>query len=250
MSRSLFGNFIFAFTSLLFLNEIRGAELALDEVIAKNTEAMGGKEKIESVRAVEVSLHIKDPGFEVDAIYRAARPGQMRIDILASGKQVYMERFDGERGWQWQGGNDEKEEGAVPTAALRHGVELPGNLFGLHEMQQRGHRLELAGREKIEGSDYFAVQVTFADAYQSLLLIDPNTWRITRRRDHRALHPDVDPTPTTIEVRKSDWRQVDGVWFAFAGEDVDLQTGKVLETTTVKEVKVNPPVDPAIFSKR
>jgi hypothetical protein len=174
----------------------------------------------------------------------------MRIDILADGKSVYMERFDGERAWQWQGGNEEKEEGPVPSAALRHGVELPGNLFGLHEMQQRGHRLELTGREKIDGLDYFAVRVTFADGYQSLLLIDPQTWRITRRRDHRALHPDVDPTPTTIEVRKSDWRQVDGVWFAFAGEDVDLQTGKVLETTTVKEVKVNPPLDPAIFTKR
>ena len=65
----------------------------------------------------------------------------------------------------------------------------------------------------------------------------------------RALHPDVDPTTTTIEARKSDWRQVNGVWFAFAGEDVDLKTGKVIETTTVKEIKLNPPIDAAIFTK-
>ena len=224
------------------------ASLTLDQVIARNTEAMGGREKIEAVQAVEVSLHIKDPGFEVDGVYFAARPGRMRIDIMADGKRVYMERFDGDKGWQWNG-KEEKEEGATPTAALRHGVELPGNLFGLHEMQTRGHRLELSGREQIDGVEYYVIHVTFADGYETSLFVDPQTWRITRRRDVRALHPDADPTTTTIESRKSDWRQVNGVWFAFAGEDVDLKTGKVIETTTVKEIKVNPPIDAAMFTK-
>ncbi len=224
------------------------ASLTLDQVIARNTEAMGGREKIEAVQAVEVSLHIKDPGFEVDGVYYAARPGRMRIDIMADGKRVYMERFDGDKGWQWNG-KEEKEEGATPTAALRHGIELPGNLFGLHEMQARGHRLELSGREQIDGVEYYVIHVTFADGYETSLFVDPRTWRITRRRDVRALHPDADPTTTTIESRKSDWRQVNGVWFAFAGEDVDLKTGKVIETTTVKEIKVNPPIDAAMFTK-
>src|SRR5215472_7512747 len=62
--------------------------LTLDDVIARNTDAMGGKEKIESLRSVEISLHIKDPTFEVDGIYHAARPGKMRIDIMAAGNGV------------------------------------------------------------------------------------------------------------------------------------------------------------------
>ena len=209
---------------------------------------MGGQAKVESVQSIEVSLHIKDPGFEVDGIYQAARPGRMRIDIMSGGKCVYMERFDGEKGWQWSG-KEEKEEGATPTGALRHGVELPGNLFGLHEMQKRGHRLELAGREKIDDVDYYVLHVTFADGYETSLYVDPQSWRITRRREVRALHPDVDPTKTTIESRKSDWRQIDGLWYAFAGEDVDLSTGKVLETSTITEIKVNPAIDPVIFRK-
>lgn len=227
-----------------------GAEssLTLDDVIARNTEAMGGRDRIESVQTVEVTLHIKDPDFEVDGVYHAARPGRMRIDIAANGKRVYMERFDGKKGWQWNG-KVEKEEGVTPTAALRHGVELPGNLFGLHELQKRGYRVALTGREKIDGADYYVLRVTLADDYETSLYVDTQTWRITRRREVRALHPDVDPTKTTIESRKSDWRQVDGLWFAFAEEDVDLNTSKVLETTTVKEIKVNPPIDPAIFTR-
>jgi hypothetical protein len=232
----------------VILGATEPAQVNLAEILERNTEAMGGEAKIEAVQTVEVSLQVKDPGFEVDGIYYAARPGKMRIDIMVDGKRVYMERFDWEKGWQWNG-KEEKEEGATPTAALRHGVELPGNLFGLHEMQKRGHRLELTGREKIDNLEYYVLRVTFADGSEASLYVDPQSWRITRRRDVRALHPDVDPTKTTIEARKSDWRQVDGVWFAFGGEDVDLKTGKVIETTTVKEIKVNPPIEDSMFSK-
>src|SRR5215475_13079693 len=185
---------------LIFFGRLAGdaqTPETLDDIIAHNTKAMGGRDRIESVQTLEVTLHIKDPGFEVDAVYHAARPGKMRIDILDHGQRVYMERFDGAKGWQWTG-KEEKEEGVVPTAALRHGVELPGNLFGLHELQKRGHRLELTGREKVDGVDYYVLRLVFADGYESSLYVDPETWRITRRRDVRALHPDVDPTKTTI----------------------------------------------------
>jgi hypothetical protein len=222
--------------------------LTVEEIIERNTNAMGGRIAIEAVRSVEVSLHIRDPGFEVDGIYHATRAGRMRIDIFAAGERVFMERFDGEKGWQWNG-KEEKEEGVTATAALRHGVELPGNLFGLHEMQKRGHHIELAGREKIGSVDYYVLQVRFADGSETSLFVDPQTWRITRRRDVRALHPDIDPTPTTIESRKSDWRKVNGVYFAFADEDLDVKTGKVVETAQIKEIKINPPVAASIFEK-
>jgi hypothetical protein len=222
--------------------------LTVDEIVERNTNAMGGRVAIEAIQGLEVSLHIKDPGFEVDGIYHAARPGRMRIDIFADGMRVFMERFDGKKGWQWNG-QQEIEENATATAALRHGIELPGNLFGLHEMQKRGNRIQLAGREKIDSVDYYILHVMFADGYETSLFVDPRTWLITRRRDARALHPDIDPTPTTIESRKSDWRKVGGVSFAFASRDLDVKTGKVLESVQIKEIKINPPINPSIFEK-
>lgn len=158
MSRALFFPYLFV-VGLAFLPiQVPAGEISLEEIVARNTEAMGGRERIGAVQAIEVSLHIKDPGFEVDGIYRAARPGRMRIDIKADGKPVYMERFDGEKAWQWNG-KEEKEEGPAPTAALRHGIEMSGNLFGLHEMSRRGHRLELAGREKIDGLEFHVLRL-------------------------------------------------------------------------------------------
>jgi outer membrane lipoprotein-sorting protein len=223
--------------------------LTLDDIIARNTEAMGGPAAIEGVKTIEVELHIVDPGFEVDGTYHAARPNRMRIDVKADGKRVFVEAFDGKRGWQWNGKGEAVEASPKATAALRRGVELPGKLYGLHELTGRGYRVELAGREKIEGIDYYALKVRSNDGFDATFYVDPTTWLITRRRDVRPLHVDVDPTPTTIEHRSSDFRKVGGIPFAFHSEEVDLQTGKVLETTTVKEIRINPSIDESIFDK-
>jgi hypothetical protein len=71
------------------------APLTLDDVIERNTKAMGGRAAIEAVKSIRFDLHIVDPGFEVDGTYRAARPGRMRIDAMMGGKHVFTEAFDG-----------------------------------------------------------------------------------------------------------------------------------------------------------
>jgi hypothetical protein len=221
----------------------------VDEVIERNTQAMGGRATLETIHSIEFNLHIRDPGFEVDGIYRAARPGRMRIDVAADGKHVFTEAFDGQRGWQWSGKGDPVAASPKATAALRHGVELPGKLFGLHELRQRGHRIDLTGREKVDGIDYFVLRLTLSDGYETSLYVDPKTWLITRRRDVRPLHVDIDPTPTTIETRFSDFRKIGGVVFPFSNTDTDLKTGKILEQTSVREIKLNPDFDQTIFDK-
>jgi hypothetical protein len=223
--------------------------LTVDGVIERNVEAMGGRTAIEAVRTIEIDLHIKDPGFEVDGIYRAARPGRMRIDVEAGGKRVFTEAFDGKNAWQSHHGSEQEVASAKATAALRHGVELPGKLFGLHELKQRGHRIEFVGRERLDGVDYYVLRLTLSDGYTTSLYVDPQRWLITRRRDVRPLHVDIDPTPTTIEQRISDYREVTGVQFAFASKEIDLKTGKELESTKVNSVKVNPPIDQSVFEK-
>jgi hypothetical protein len=122
-------------------------DLTLDQLIERNVRAVGGRETIEAVQSIKFDLRIIDPGFEADATYYAARPSRMRIDISANGTHVYTEAFDGKRAWQWKGNGQPVEESAVATGALRHGIELPGKLFGLHEVQGRGNHLALLGRE-------------------------------------------------------------------------------------------------------
>jgi hypothetical protein len=223
--------------------------LSLDEIVERNSDAMGGRAAIEAVQSIQIDLHIKDPSFEVDGAYYAARPGKMRIEVSAEGKHVFTEAFDGQSGWQWEGKGEQKPATESATAALRHGVELPGKLFGLHELKARGHRMKSIGREQINGVNYYVLQLILNDGYAVSLYVDPNSWLVTRRRDIRPLHVDVDPTPTTIEQVSSDFRDVNGVKFPFATTETDLNTGKLLESTVTKSVKVNPTLPPMLFNK-
>jgi hypothetical protein len=223
--------------------------LSLDEIIERNTYAIGGRGAIEAIQSIQIDLHIKDPSFEVDGTYYAARPGKMRIDVSAEGKHVFTEAFDGQSGWQWQGKGEQKPATEKATAALRHGVELPGKLFGLHELKGHGHRMKSIGRERIDGVNYHVLQLILNDGYAVSLYIDPNSWLVIRRRDVRPLHVDVDPTPTTIEQVSSDFRDVNGVKFPFATAETDLNTGKPLESTITKSVKINPTLPPTLFDK-
>jgi hypothetical protein len=223
--------------------------VTVDDVIERNARAMGGGAAIEAIHSIEINLHITDPGFEVDGIYRAVRPGRMQIDVQAGGKHIFTEAFDEQNGWQWNGKGNQEPASPKAAAALHHGIELPGKLFGLHELKQRGHQIELIRREKVDGTDYYLLRLTLSDGYTTTLYVDPQSWLIARRRDVRPLHVDVDPTPTTIEKRSSDFREVAGVRFAFASTEIDLKTGKELERAKINHIQVNPPLDESIFKK-
>ena len=222
----------------------------VDEVIDRNTRAMGGRQAIEAVHSVAIDLHIVDPDFAVDGSYRATRAGQDADRCEGRGKARFhgslrrSPRLAVERGGhgddRWVG---EGDSGPAPWRRTAGTPVWPARAAAARPS------IDLIGREKIENINCYALQLTLDDGYTTTLYVDPKSWLITHRRDVRPLHVDIDPTPTTIEQRMSDFRQVAGVWFPFANTETDLKTGKVLETTTIRTITVNPKIDEAIFEK-
>src|SRR4030095_6450604 len=166
--------FVFLSTVLITGCSKRSDSLSLDEIVERNTDAMGGRAAIEAVQSIQIDLRIKDPSFKVDGTYYAVRPGKMRIDVSAHRKHVFTEAFDGETGWQWEGKGEQKPASEKATAALRHGVELPGKLVGLPGLTARRHKLRSIGREQIDGINYYALQLILTDGYTVSLYLDPN----------------------------------------------------------------------------
>src|SRR5262249_24105466 len=157
--------------------------------------------------------------------------------------------YDGNRAWQLSE-DAEHASDASPcgAAALRHGLELPTNLRGLHEMRARGHQLTLQGHELVDGTDYEVVELRLDDGFTTHLYVNSSTRLARWRSAIRALHPDADPTTRWIEQRFEDFGAVDGRMVAFRPSQVDLRTGEVMQTTTVLEVHTNPPLTEATFA--
>jgi hypothetical protein len=234
---------------LAIAGPIRAADMTLEQVIERHTQAMGGKQAIESVKAVQFALTIVEPTFSVDGIYRADRDLRMRIDVYADGKRVYTEAYDGSKAWQMGDDGKPHEPNAQGTAALRNGILLPGKLFGLHESRRTGNKLRLLERETVDNTSFHVVELTTVGGDVHRLYINPDSWLIERTRVRKALHPDNDPTEKWFESRLTDFRRTDGVLRSFKSVEVDLESGAVVQTTTVKEVVTNPALENEVFQR-
>lgn len=220
----------------------------LEEIVAHNRAVVNGAADTSLVSTLEVDLRMKDAkaGAELGALYRVNRRGQMRIDIYSGGQRVYTEAFDGKRGWDW-GAQGTAATVDPHAAALWHGTQFPGMIFGLEDLVPNGHRLEYLGRERLSGVDYYVLKITLSDGFVTYRYVNPATWLIERGRDFRAFHPALDAHQTWIETVYSDYRRVDGVLRSFLSTNTDLGTGAWQATNTVTAIRVSQPLDPSIF---
>lgn len=237
---------------ILFLTAVTWAEktLPLEQVIQNHTKALGGKDAIEAAKTMEFALRIEEPTFKVDAVYKVDRAQRMRIDVFSEGKRVFTEAYDGTRGWQQKGENSPAEYATDQgSKALWHGTVLPGKLIGLHEYKKLGQKVELVGREKVEGINYYVLKIILSDGFQTQIYLHPETWLIERGRDFAAIHVDIDPTKLRLENHYTDYRLIEGVIRSFKSTQTNLDTGAWTQTTTIQSIKVNVPMDPSIFKK-
>lgn len=232
---------ISAIAALILLAACGGptAMSPLDGLIALNTAARGGKDALEAVQTFATDIQIVEPTFTVDGRYVATRDGRMRIDILLNGERVFTEALDRDGGWSWSPDGGVKVTTAQGATALRRGIEFPFKLFGLHDMRARGHRLEIAGRERIGAIDYHVLTLTLDDGFQTRYYLNPDSGLIERERQFRAMHVDVDPNPLWIETEFLDYRPVGGVLFPHSQIERRLESGELLSTTIVSTIRLN-----------
>lgn len=221
----------------------------LQALLAAHARAMGGRAALESVRCMEARLEIEEGGQHLPLRYRACRPDLVRVDVTLPDGSVYSEGHDAAGGWMRPPGGEVVPASPEGAAALRHGAELPGNLYGLHELPGRGHELVLAGEETRDGRTLKRLEITLADGFERVYLVDPATALIVAARDRRSLHPDLATPERAIETRYGDYREIDGIMRAHESCDVDAVTGEVLACHELESVDLDPAFGPADISR-
>lgn len=258
MNQRLLAALLLTFSCSAFATDL---ETNLETILAQNDEAHGG-DAYAAIDAVRVRLAIKEPTFEVNGVYTASREGLMRIDIYAegqppnaAGQRVFAEGLmdtpDGVCAWEWTPGKSAEEAarcvGETETAALRHGIEMPGNFYTLKDVRDRGATVELIGEVESQAGAEWHLRMTLPDGFARDYFIDKTSYRITRARDYRAFHPGIDPTRVTVETRYSGLERVDGVLRPMRQENVNFETEEWLGSTEVLEVQHNPEIPKGHF---
>lgn len=220
--------------------------MKLEKIIENHTTAIGGFEAVEEIKSLQIAFHLIESSYQLDGLYTADRTSRMRVDIFSDNKRVFSEGFNGSFGWQLP----QMAEECLPTSpegtkALLHGID--NQLFGLHELQDRGYHLEFVGQEKLENTIFYVVNVKYADGYSLQRFINPDSWLIERSREQKALHPDIDPIQVVVETQYSDFRRVNSLLRSFCEVQTNLSTGEILQSTTIKKLVPNPNLPPNFF---
>jgi len=225
---------------ILLIDPLHSMAQDLDKILKLNAKASGGADKWAKIENVRIKLEISEPEYTVQGLYVATRDGNMRMDIsFGGGPRLFSEGLYNGEAWKWSPLDEYQAEDKAAADALRHGIELPGRFFTLQDMAGRGAKVTLEGEVTDGDRQQWQLRVTLPDGYSRDYFIDQKSHLVVRERDHRAFHPDVDPTEIDIDTRFQGEHWIDDVLRFDRSDNTNAETGQWLGTTKVESIEHN-----------
>jgi hypothetical protein len=213
------------------------------QLVARNVAARGGAEAWQSVSSLRLSGQM-DLGQEmvVPYVLEQKRPDRMCLEFVFDGETA-IQCNDGKSGWKIAPFRGRTTPEPMTEAELRETADS-ADLYGLlFDYAARGHKVELLGREPLEGRDAFKLKVTlprggvrwvYLDA-ETALEIKIETTRILAGRERR------------VDTFYYDWQEADGLLIA-RRQETSTQGDEESHFLTVDNVDVNPPLEDSRFA--
>lgn len=214
----------------------------LDDIIALNLKSKGGVEKIKATTSVRMTGQITatDPSGQVQKgtmTMLAKRPNLMRREAAIGGRKM-VNAFDGTALWMAVGEMPPQEAPGPQAAYAKQDAEFDSVFV---DYKEKGHKVELVGKEKLGGADVYRVRVTKKGGPPQDYYLDA----ATGLEKKIAIALDQGGTTMTIVTELSDYRDVDGRMVPFSIRQ--LVNGTPTASTTIDTVEFNVPLDDAAF---
>jgi outer membrane lipoprotein-sorting protein len=228
------------FAILILLASAAGAQTpTLDEVLARHAAAHGGLEKWRAVNSLIVTG--TQVAFSTGApfVYEWRRPDASRFEHSMLGRKITV-GYDGTATWWVHNLLGIEQPSAVPedkAALARRAAEFASPLV---DAALKGNKVELLGKEELDGQPAFKLKVTRKDGAEETWYLDASTGLELARFDRTLDLPD----PVDRWTYYSDFRAVEGLVIAHRQ---DQEYGIRHVSLTVEKVQVNPEIDPARF---
>ncbi len=214
----------------------------VDEIIAKNIQARGGMDKLKSIKSIKTTATMTmGPGMEAPGVMVQKRPEMARLEFTVQGLTA-VQAYDGSKAWQimpFMGKKDPELMSADETKEMEETADLDGPLV---DYKAKGNTVELLGKEKIEGTDAYKLQVTLKNGDVQTMYIDADSF-LEIKEDTKRM---VRGTERDFESSIGDYKEVDGIIFPFAVESGIKGTDQK-QKITISKIELNVPADDSIF---
>ena len=229
--------------AVLLLGAAAAAGQSVDEIVAKNLEARGGAARLKGTRSARMSgTMTMGPGMEARFVFEFLKPRRIRQEFTVQGV-TGVTAFDGKSGWQVMpfGGNPDPEP--LPAEDLKEIEEQAENLDGdLSDWKEKGSRVELLGRETVDGTEAWKLRVTLGNGTEKTVWLDAATYLEFRSVSRRMIEGKDAEIVTTLR----DYRDVSGLKVPFFMESRTRgqSTGQAV---LFRSVEFDVPIDASRF---
>jgi hypothetical protein len=207
-----------------------------DDIFNKYIAAIGGQaavDKLKSRTAKGTIAQANGNSFQ----FELSQSGDKFYFMVTTPQGAFERGFDGQFGWEKSARVREITGGELATFKAGNGLFV---LISLKDQYARAPRVR---RDKIGDRDVYVTDGATADGKRLRFYFDAATGLLLRR---------VTFTPTMVgnipdQLDLEDYREVDGVKFAFIARSSTIESGNPVSTRTFTEMKVNTPVDDSKF---
>lgn len=218
----------------------RAQELTLDEVLKRHYEAQGGLEKMKAVETVKVTGRMLMGGMEAPFVRLAKRPNRVRMEFTVQG-MTGVQAYDGETAWMHMPFTGRTEPEIMPADLARQMAEDADIDGSLVDYKEKGHQVELVGKEEVEGSPAYKLKVTLKSGDVTYYYLDAEYFLAVKTAAKRTIQGSEFEAETSL----GDYREVGGLMMPYS---IRIKgQGPAEQAIIVDSIELNVPLDDAQF---
>lgn len=210
----------------------------VDAIVNKHVEAMGGAERLASLKTVKMSGNMNMQGDEISLTISRSHMVGVRVDIEVGGTSNYQIANTAE-GWVYMPALGITEPAKMEDAelkAMQSQIDVQGMLFNWKE---KGSTVMLDGSEEIDGSTAYKLNVRQKSGFLMTVYVDGKSGMIMKTAGKTT----VQGQEVEIITSFSDFRQTaDGYWFPHTITNMQ-------GTVHFEKIETNLAIDEKIFTK-
>ena len=208
----------------------------LDVIINKHIKALGGREKLLSLKTVRTTGALNTQGIEMEITFTKSHLIGSRTDITVAGTENYqiVTPSKGTSFMPVQGINEPKDMTDDQFKVEQTNLDIQSALL---DYQAKGTAVELLSTEKVNDEDNFKLKLTFRNGVVTNYFISSKTYLITKASGLRNILGES----MNVETEYSNYKKnADGYLFPYT-------TTSAAGTTIYTKIETNIAVDPTIF---
>ena len=213
----------------------------VDDVINKHIEAIGGKDKISAIKSVYTEYDVDIMGNTAAGVTYLVNGKAFRNEVDFAGQKI-IECVTEKGGWgvNPMAGQTAPEAMPADQAKLRMGqLDAGGPLFNY---ATKGNKVELLGKDTLNGKQAFKVKVISKDGNENTFWIDGSTYYILKSVSKATVNGEQIET----SVQFNNYKKTDYGYVIPVNYEVTLPQGFALNITS-KKTEINKDIDMKLF---